>query len=147
MAKWWKWVIYYIFFGWARANYTLKILILRINGVPYTGEQDMAVIDDVSEIDLAVQVTNRRGNISQVYGVPVWSTTTAILGLEPAADGLSCVAKALGVLGDGDVKVVGAMDQAETIFSETTIVIPVAASLGNAVEIIEGEIRVQTEFQ
>jgi len=107
----------------------------------------MAVLNDVQQIQLAVEGRNKRGNPSQVYGIPEWSTTTAaIFQLEPAADGLSCLAKCTGVLGDGVITCRAKVKQATEDYREKTITIPVAASETDSLVIVEGAITVQDEF-
>ena len=132
-----SWIIYYICFGWLLKRETIEII----------GVEDMAVINDIQEINLSIQCKNKRGNISQVYGTPVWSTTTPdILDLIPASDGLSCLVKAKGALGDGQVKVDAYVDQAQTKLRSATKAIPVAASPGDTLSVIEGAIGIQAEF-
>lgn len=46
---------------------------------------------------------DKKGNPAKVDGAPTWSTdNTDVLALEPAADGLSCVVKAVGPLTQPD---------------------------------------------
>ncbi len=54
------------------------------------------ILTNSQELDLAVQPLDKRGKPAQVDGTPVWSSSDmAKATVAPAADGLSCVAKAL----------------------------------------------------
>lgn len=58
-----------------------------------------------SQFPIAVELLDDKKKPAKVDGVPVWATDNpAILTLEPAADGLSCVVKSTGVLGTATVQ-------------------------------------------
>ena len=54
------------------------------------------ILTNSQEVDLAIQPLDKRGKPAQVDGTPAWSSSDAAKAtVAPAADGLSCVAKAL----------------------------------------------------
>lgn len=133
--------------GWDKTD-RIVIGSVSVYGITIKGElKKMAILDDVQQILLAVEGRNKRNNASQVYDVPVWSTDTPeIFTLEPAADGLSCNAKAAGTLGDGRITCRAKVRQNEEIYRNVVHIIPVAASETETLVIVEGAITVQPEF-
>lgn len=64
----------------------------------------MAKISASQEAVISVNFTDKKGNVAQPDGVPEWFTdNTDVLALTPAADGLSCTARAVGPLGTATV--------------------------------------------
>lgn len=133
--------------GWDETDQVIFSSV-TLYGFKVKGElKAMAILNDVQQIVLAVEGRNKRGNPSQVYGTPTWTTDTPeILAVEPAPDGLSCTVKAQGQLGDGNVTVRAKVRQNEETYRERTITIPVAASETENLVIAEGAISVQPEF-
>jgi len=59
---------------------------------------------DSQSVSLSVKVVDKKGNDAKVDGVPEWLVdNTEVLALTPAADGLTCVAAAVGPLGTATV--------------------------------------------
>jgi hypothetical protein len=76
----------------------------------------MIVITATQQVALSISVADRRGNPARVDGTPAWSTSDAtILTVEPAADGMSAVAKAVGAVGTAQVNVTADADLGEGI--------------------------------
>lgn len=66
----------------------------------------MLNLTDTQQATLSIQPVDKKGNPAPVDGVPVWaSSNTEVLTVEPAADGMSAVAKAVGPLGSAVVSV------------------------------------------
>lgn len=50
-------------------------------------------------------IKDSKGNLAQVDGPPVWATdNTDLVALSPAADGMSCRVRAIGVVGSANVQ-------------------------------------------
>jgi hypothetical protein len=68
-------------------------------------------LTDVQQVTLAITAVDARGNPAKLDGAPVWaSSDTALLTIAPAADGLSCVATAVGPLGTAQITVTADAD-------------------------------------
>ena len=64
----------------------------------------MFVLQDVQLVTLSVAFVDAAGNPTTVLNPPTWAVSDAtILGIVPAADGLSAVVTALGPLGTAQV--------------------------------------------
>jgi hypothetical protein len=62
-----------------------------------SSQQNRLTVDPAS-------VKDKKGNPATIDGVPEWSTNnTEVLALEPDADGMSCLVKAVGPLGPASV--------------------------------------------
>lgn len=63
------------------------------------------------QVPVSVSFVDKKGNPAKVDGVPQWATDNSdVLLLEPAADGLSCNVKAVGMIGTGMVQVTADAD-------------------------------------
>lgn len=66
----------------------------------------MLTLTDSQQCALALELKSAAGNPAKADGVPVWSVSDeTILGIEPAADGLSATVVAKGPVGAGQVTV------------------------------------------
>lgn len=66
----------------------------------------MATMTTTQQTPVSVKLVDRLGKPAQPDGVPEWLTDNSdVLILEPAADGLSCVVKAAGIVGSANVTV------------------------------------------
>lgn len=64
----------------------------------------MFQMTDSQQVRLGVEFKDKRGNPARVEGVPEWLVDNPnVLALQPAGDGLSCVAAAVGPLGTARV--------------------------------------------
>lgn len=69
-------------------------------------------VDMASALTVTQQVTvtikaikDKKGNPAKIDGAPAWATdNTDLLALTPAADGMSCLVKAVGVIGSANVQ-------------------------------------------
>lgn len=87
----------------------------------------MLLLTDVQQASLAVQFTDKAGNIAPVAGVPAWSVSDAtVLAITPSADGMSAEIIALGPLGAGQVNV--SANNADGTTVAGTLDVQVAAS-------------------
>lgn len=61
-------------------------------------------MSDSQQVNVGVRFVDRKGNPAAVDGTPEWLTDNSdLLALTPAADGKSCVVKAVGPLGTASV--------------------------------------------
>lgn len=68
-------------------------------------------ITDSQQVTLGVKFLDKKGQPAKVDGVPVWLTDNSeVLALTPAADGLSCLVKAVGPLGTAKVSMTADAD-------------------------------------
>lgn len=66
----------------------------------------MATMTTTQQLPVSVKLVDRKGQPAKADGVPEWLTDNSdILALEPSADGLSCVVKAVGIVGTANVTV------------------------------------------
>jgi hypothetical protein len=66
------------------------------DGTAVKGDIMALIMTNSQEVDLAIQPLDKRVKPAQVDGTPAWpSSDAAKATVAPAADGLSCVAKAL----------------------------------------------------
>lgn len=83
---------------------------------------EMTTID---QFEVTIAPKNAKGQPAPVDGVPTWLTdNTDAVALEPSADGMSCLVKAVGIAG-------GAMVQVEA-----------DADMGSGVTLIRGTLQV-----
>lgn len=103
------------------------------------------IITTSQEIDLAIAPVDKRGNPAQIDGVPVWlSSDPDIVTINPAPDGLSAIARAVGPTGNAEIVVTADADLGTgTKAIQGTIEIDVAAGQATSLSIVEGEIREQ----
>jgi hypothetical protein len=95
----------------------------------------MADITATQNLPLSVTFKDKKGNDAPVQGAPEWLVDNPnVIALTPAADGMSCVAGAVGPigtalvsvradadLGDGTVHVIGTLDINVTGGAATTV--------------------------
>lgn len=103
------------------------------------------IITATQEVDLAIKPLDARGNPAQVDGRPEWeSSDPNIIEVLPAADGLSCIARAKSSIGHALVSVTADADLGAGVQNITgTIEFDVAAGRAVSLEIIAGEMREQ----
>lgn len=66
----------------------------------------MLELKDTQQVTLSIQPVDKKGNPAAIDGKPEWaSSNSEVLSVEPAADGMSAVAKAVGPLGSAIVSV------------------------------------------
>lgn len=66
----------------------------------------MATMTTTQQLPLSIQLKDRLGKPAQPDGVPEWlSDNSDLVSLEPSADGMSCMAKAVGIIGTVNVTV------------------------------------------
>jgi hypothetical protein len=107
----------------------------------------MHVLTDTQEMDLAIAPKTKRENPAAVDGVPVWGSSNPEIGtVTPAADGLSAVAKATGVLGTFQVTCVADVRLGSEV-KEITGVEDFEVKAGEAVSLglVAGPAREQAE--
>ena len=64
------------------------------------------ILTATQQATYAVSFVDSKGNPAPVDGIPVWAVADAtVLALEPAADGMSCLVKALGEVGHSQLSV------------------------------------------
>ena len=68
------------------------------------------------QVKVNVAFKDAKGNVAPVEGIPVWSATApALVELVPAEDGMSCIVKPLGQIGDLQVQVNADADLGEGV--------------------------------
>jgi hypothetical protein len=110
------------------------------------GEIKMAIIRANQQIALALDIKDFQGNPAQVDGVPVWeSDNVAVLTVQPASDGLSAIAKAVGPVGRANVIARADADLGAGVSEIVTppCQIDVAAAMAASISIVEGEVTDQ----
>ena len=95
-----------------------------------------------SQFPVSVDFKDNKGNPAKVDGAPAWATDNpAILTLEPAADGLSCVVKSTGVVGTATVQMTADADLgAGTKALLGTLEVEVTAREATSVALTPGEV-------
>jgi hypothetical protein len=108
------------------------------------GDLTMIILLATQEVDLAIQPKDKKGNPAQIDGVPVWSSSNVdVVALTPAADGLSCVAKA-GLIGTAQVSVTADADLGAGVKPITGLLdVNVAAGEAYSMGVITGTPREQ----
>ena len=98
------------------------------------------VLKDNQRVAVAVSPVDARGNPAPVDGVPVWAVVgPAILTLETAADGLSCVATTTGELGVTQLTVTADADLGEGVVAITGLLdVEVVAGAAVALNVTAG---------
>jgi len=102
---------------------------------------DMAfTLTDIQQVTLAITAVDARGNPAKLDGAPVWATSdAALLTVTPSADGMSCVATAVGPLGTAQVTVTADADLGAGIRELTGLLdIEIIASEALNVTIVPG---------
>lgn len=80
----------------------------------YYSEVDEMLIKATQMFVATIQPVDAKGNPALVDGMPTWaSSNPLVLTVEPAADGLSAMVKAVGPVGTGQVSVQGDADLGE----------------------------------
>lgn len=68
------------------------------------------------QVKLNVVFKDAKGNVAPVEGIPTWSATApALVSLVPAEDGMSCIVKPAGTIGDLQVQVLADADMGEGV--------------------------------
>jgi hypothetical protein len=118
--------------------------VTTTDGIIVLGELTMSILLATQEIDLAIQPLDKKGNPAQIDGIPAWmSSNPSAVAVIPAADGLSCVAKA-GVIGASTVTVTADANLGSGVTTISgTYEINVAAGEAVTIGIIAGTPREQ----
>ena len=78
----------------------------------------MLVLTDSQQVSLGIAVTDKKGNPASIDGAPVWaSSDSSVATVEPSADGMTAVAKAVGPLGTAQISVTADADLGEGVKS------------------------------
>ena len=89
-------------------------------------------LTDNQQTTVSVKFVTKRGNPAPVDGIPVWSTDNSdVLAIEPAVDGMSCVVKAVGPLGMGNITLKADADMGSGVV-DVFGALEVRVSAGNA---------------
>jgi len=98
------------------------------------------ILTDEQKVILSIQPFTAAGNVAPVDGMPLWNVTDPnIIGLDIAADGLSCSAITTGVLGTCQVNVSVDADMGAGVINLTaTLDIVVAPAQATTLGILAG---------
>ena len=109
------------------------------------GDLTTMILTDTQEVDLSIQPVDKKGKPAQVDGTPQWvSSDPAVVEVVPAADGLSCVAKAKDNLGHAQISVSADADLGEGVRTITGVLdIDVVAGEAVSLAVITGTPREQ----
>jgi hypothetical protein len=114
------------------------------NQTTIMGDIESMLLTDTQEVDLAIKPIDKKGQAAQVDGVPVWvSSDPSVIEITPAADGLSCLAKA-GNIGSAQVSVSADADLGEGVVTITGVLdFNVVAGQAVSLSVIAGVPREQ----
>ena len=95
---------------------------------------------NTQQVELKIEPKNRLGKPAQLDGAPAWATDNSdVIALTPAADGLSCVVAAAGVVGTATVQVTADADLSDGVRPIIgTIEVNITAGEAQTIEIVPG---------
>jgi len=98
------------------------------------------ILTDEQKVHLSIQPLTAAGNAAPIDGVPLWSVTDPnIIGLDIAADGISCYAITTGALGTSQINVSADADMGDGIVTLMAILdIQVAPAQAVSLGILAG---------
>lgn len=104
-------------------------------------------ITATQQVRVSISPVDKKGNPANLDGAPNWfSSNISVLSVEPEADGLSCVIKAVGPIGSESVTVRGDAKEGEEVqLIEGVIGVTVKPSSAVAIAITAGEITEQED--